>query len=285
MPRSYKVGYREQLEQFQENRFTVNPDTSIDAFQQYTEEDMTIRAIGSFHVPAGVLESQTGLLFAAVEKGRLIEMEDIETDLGMLYVRKTLVVAEGDQVRMFEFALGDDVPTRLALAFERAKELEEMIRGFPKATLRVEYSYSPATFVSGQEARFRFRYCNDGGASAELLNPRLFQEFERNHFELTLWKQEEDEEGVSQEKVATIDLARLEHRTGERTAIPSDQQWLTLAPGERLDFSVAFPFPTLPAGEYLLDLAYEGMPQGDPQENQISGEYHADLATIQVQAR
>lgn len=283
MTRSYRVGYSEQLEQFQHNRLLVSPDTSVDADQQYSEEDMPIRAIGSFHVPAGPLRPLAEALFEAIERDRVLEIEDIEADLGMIYIRKQLVVQDGDSVRTFEFALGDEVPERLQRAFERAKDVEAGVGGFPRATLRIEYMHSPVVFVCGAEARFRFRYVNDGSEPVTFLNPRRFQESGRNHFALNVWRQYEDDAGVGHEKVSSVDLASLEHRTGERSAVPSDAEWLTVDARSTLDFEVAFRFPTMPPGEYLLDVSYGAMPPGEPEDHQIVGEYHPDLTGIRVE--
>ena len=100
-----------------------------------------------------------------------------------------------------------------------------------------------------------------------------------SRFELSFWRQVEQ----AQQKVVSVDLARLEHRRGERSAIPSDQEWLELPGGESLDFRVTFPLPNLEPGEYLLDLAYVGMPEEDLDPSRISGEYHADIAAVEVE--
>lgn len=282
--KSYKVGYREQLDPFHSNYIIVNPDSSIEGIYQYTETGMPIRSIGKYNIPAGEVRNTVTELFALIQNGNIMEIEDTVLPFERFHIKKTLIFQEDQTLGIHEFVLGDPFPESLAPVYEVISRLSEELKQYPLFTYHIEIAATSKIVRQGQKINFNLAYVNIGTEEVKFLNPLRFKENDGNYLRLNAWlKGAGDESLQSSELIFSFNLANFEHRKDAFTVVPSDKKWLHLKTQEQLTFSVAVSIPKCPLGLYLFEIVYNSYLGEEPKGNMIEGEYHSDMLGIHIQ--
>jgi hypothetical protein len=168
-------------------------------------------------------------------------------------------------------------PPSLAALEETLLEIMNRCAANPLRALSMEMSTGFESVSPGKMVCVRLDMVHHGKFPLRFCNPASKARLGGCSLVFFVWSVKNTSPSAEEtEYHATIETLGSEYVINRHEVIPSDQDYLSLIPGERLSSTVSFRFPKYKAGRYELQLVYNSMGILGKPNDLIFGGYHGD---------